>query len=55
MMTIVETRLCLVEFLKEAEREVETSPTNTKCSFNKCFIKACRQAATFSYRQTTIN
>ena len=54
MMTLVEISLRLVEFLLK-ELEVETSTTNTKCSFNKCFSKACKQEATFLYRQKTIN
>ena len=54
MKTSVEISQRLVEFLPK-ELEVETSTTNTKCSFNKCFSKACKQEATFWYRQKTIN
>ena len=51
--TLVETSLSQVGFLKE--QEAVTLTTNTKLSYNKCFSRAPKQAATFLYRQKTIN
>ena len=53
MRTLVETSLSQVGFPKE--QEAVTSTTNTKHSYNKCFSRAPKQAATFLYRLRTIN